>query len=60
MKINSQAQFRMNIENFSSIEAHILIKSCDNEKVNFKTISSNIQNNIITNRKNKMTFAPDY
>lgn len=49
----------MNIENFSNIEAHILIKSIENSTINFKTIGKT-DNKIITSKKNKLLFAPDY
>ena len=51
----------MNIENFSNIEAQILIRSSLNATINFSTLNSSSYNNqILTSRKNRVTFAPDY
>lgn len=51
----------MNIENFSNIEATILFKSSLNTEFNFSN-HSDIQNvnQILSNRKNKITFDPDF
>jgi hypothetical protein len=49
----------MNLENFSNIDAKILMRSSKNKEINFKTITK-IPNQIKTIEGNLVTFDPDY